>query len=192
MDLHRIQAEKEILAKIAGRYFLVHLRIGRRQHAHVHTPRLRRAHTFEFARFQHAQQLGLLAQGNVGDLIEKQRAVIGKLESADAIGAGVCECAFYVAEDLALERSLGQSAGIDGDQRHARARRCGVQELGNNLLAGPMLAGNQDVGVGWSHLGNEFQHRAHGGRTGDEFGHAFGAQQPVFELQLPGPAQGLM
>ena len=76
------------------------------KHAHVYAPRLRRTNALQFAGLKHAQQFGLLAQGNVGDLIKEKRAVVGQLESADAIGAGVGECAFHVAEDLAFERAL--------------------------------------------------------------------------------------
>jgi hypothetical protein len=115
---------------------------------------------------KHAQQLGLLAQGDVGDLVEKERAAVGQLEAADAIGARVGECAFDVAEDFALEGSLGQAAGVDGDQRHARAGRGGVQQLGDDLLAGAVLAGDEHVGVGGADLRDQFEHRLHGGRAG--------------------------
>ena len=153
---------------------------------------MRRAHALQFAGFEHAQQLGLLAQRDVGDFVEKERAAVGQFETADAVGARVGECAFHVAEDLALEGAFGQAAGVDGHQRHARARRSGVQQLGDDLLAGAVLAGDEHVGVRGPDLRDQFEHRLHGGRAGHELRHAFGAQQAIFQFQLARAAQRLV
>src|SRR6185437_5553851 len=108
MNLDRIDAEEEIFTKIAGRGFFVKLRIGGRQNSHVDTPGLRRADPLQLASFEHAQQLGLLADGHVGDLVEKKRTPVGKLEAAHPIGARVSERTLHVAENLALKGTLGQ------------------------------------------------------------------------------------
>ena len=78
---------------------------------------MRRAYALQFAGLKHAQQLGLLAQRDVGDFVEKERAAVGQFEAADAVGARVGECAFDVAEYFAFEGSLGQAAGVDGYER---------------------------------------------------------------------------
>ena len=168
------------------------LRVGGGEHAHVDAPGLRGADPLQFAGFKHAQQLGLLAQGNVGDFIEEERAAVGQFEAADAVGARIGECAFDVAEYLAFEGAFRQPAGIDGHQRHARARRSGVQQLGDDLFAGAVFAGDEHVGVGGANLGDQLQHRLHRGRAGDKVRHAFGAQQAVFEFELARAAQGLV
>ena len=67
-----------------------------------------------------------------------------------------------------------------------------MQQLGDDLLAGAVLAGDEHVGVGGADLRDEFQHRLHGRRAGDELRHAFGAQQAVLQFQLAGAAQGLV
>ena len=72
------------------------------------------------------------------------------------------------------------------------ARRGGMQQLGHDLLAGAMLAGDEHVGVGGSDLRDQFEHRLHGGRAGHKLRHAFGAQQAVFHLQLARAAQRLV
>ena len=159
------------------------LGVGGGENAHVDAAGLRRAYALQLAGLKHAQQLGLLAQRDVGDLVQKKRAAVGQFEAADAVGARVGKCAFHVAEDFALEGALRQSAGVDGDQRHARARRSGVQQLGDNLLAGAVLAGDEHVGVGGADLRDQLEHRLHGGRAGDELRHAFGAEQAIFKLQ---------
>ena len=52
---------------------------------------------------QNPEQLCLQVDGHVGDFVEKQRAAVGQFEAAHAIGLGVGECAFHVAEQLAFE-----------------------------------------------------------------------------------------
>ena len=75
--------------------------------------RLRGAHTLEFARLEHAQQGGLELQRDVGDFIEEERPAVGQFKAAHAIGLGVGEGAFDVAEQLALEHAFGESAHVD-------------------------------------------------------------------------------
>ena len=96
---------------------------------------------------QHAQQLGLLAIGNVADFVEEERAAVRQLEAADAIGLGVGERAFHVAEELALEHALRKRARVDSDQRALCARRKRMEGLRDNFLARAVLAGDQDVGI---------------------------------------------
>jgi hypothetical protein len=102
------------------------------------------------------------------------------------------KCALDVAEDLALEGSFRQAAGVHRHQRHARAGRCGVQQLGHDLFAGAMFAGDEHVGVRRTHLRNEFQNWLHGGSASHKLRHPLGAQQAILELQLPGPPQSRM
>ncbi len=47
---------------------------------------LRRAHPLQLAGLEHAQQLGLLRERHVADLVEEERAAVGQLEAADAVG----------------------------------------------------------------------------------------------------------
>ena len=64
-----------------------------------------------------------------------------------------------------------------------------MQKLGNNLLAGTVLAGDQDVRVRGADLRDQLEHRRHCRRAGNKLRHAFRAQQAVFQLQLARPAQ---
>ena len=73
-------------------------------------------------RLEHAQELLLLAQRDVGDLVEEERAAVGQLEPADAILPGVGERALHVAEQLALEDAFRHAAGVDRDHRPRGAR----------------------------------------------------------------------
>ena len=122
--------------------------IGRREDAHIHAPRLRGADALELAGLEGAQQLGLQALRDVGDFVQEERAAVGHFEAAHAIALGVGERALHVAEQLAFEDALGQAAGVDRDQRARGAQRDRVQRLRDQSLAGAVLAGDEDVGVG--------------------------------------------
>ena len=121
-----------------------------------------RADALELAGLEYAEEFGLLARGDVGDLVEEEGAAVGELEAAYAVGAGVGKCALDVAEELGLEGSLGESAGIDGDERAMGAEGEAVESLGDDFLAGPVLAGDEDVGVRRADACDEVQHGAHG------------------------------
>jgi hypothetical protein len=71
--------------------------------AHVHAQGAGGADALEFAGFQHAQQLGLLAQRDISDFIEENGAAVGEFEASDAVGAGVSKRAFYVAEEFTFK-----------------------------------------------------------------------------------------
>src|SRR5258707_8120239 len=101
MDLDCVEAEEQVFTKVAGCGFFVQLRVGGGEHTYIYAAGLRRTDPLQFAGLENPEQLGLLANGDVGDLIEEESAVIGKFEPADAIGAGISECALHVAKDFA-------------------------------------------------------------------------------------------
>ena len=122
----------------------------------------------ELAGLEHAQQLGLLVQRDVGDLVEEQRAAVGELEAADAIGLRVGERALHVAEQLALEHAFREAAGVHRHQRLAGARRDRVERLRDRALAGAVLAGDEHVRVRRPDARDQLQHRLHRRRLGDQ------------------------
>lgn len=71
-----------------------------RQDAHVHAPRARRADALDLPRLYHAKELRLLAERDVGDLVEEERAAVGQLEASHAVDLGVGERALHVPEQL--------------------------------------------------------------------------------------------
>ncbi len=108
MDLDRVQAEQQIFAEIAGRDRFLQTDVGGGDDANVDALGARGAHALDLAGFEHPQQLGLLANRNIADFVEKDSAVVGQLEAANAIGAGIGESAFHVSEQFALESAFGQ------------------------------------------------------------------------------------
>ena len=72
---------------------------------------------------EHAQQLGLHAEGHLADLVEEERPPAGQLEPPLLLPVGAGERAALVAEELALQQLLGQGGAVDGHQRAAPGRR---------------------------------------------------------------------
>ena len=68
------------------------------------------AERLDHALLQHAKQLRLEADVHVADLVEEERALVGRLELADAIRVRAAEGAAHVAEELALEELGGDRA----------------------------------------------------------------------------------
>ncbi len=67
-----------------------------------------------------------------------------------------------------------------------------MQKLGDDLLAGAVFTGNENVGVRWAHLADEFEHGLHGRGSGHEVGHSFSPQQTIFEFELTRTAKCLV
>src|SRR5262252_9275803 len=146
-DFDRVQAEEQVLAEAAGGDLGVEVGVGGRDDPHVDFARLRRAHALELAGLQHAEQLGLLGQRDVSYLVEEERALVGHLEAAHAVGLGVGESALDVAEQLAIEDAFRQSADVDRNHRTIGPAPYRIERLRYDSFAHTVLAGDQDVGV---------------------------------------------
>ena len=168
-DLDRVEPEEQVLAEAAGRDLL---RAGRRwwrRGCARPTRRVREEPTRSNSPVSSTRSsLACRLEGHVRDLVEEERAAVGQLEAADAVGLGVGEGALHVAEQLALEDALGQPARVHADERPRRARRGGVQRARDHALARAVLAGDQHVGVGGPTRAIMLQHRLHRRRLGDQ------------------------
>src|SRR5882757_5333442 len=101
MNLDGVEAEQEIFAEAALGALLLQVGVGSREQTHIHSPGLRRANPLQVASLEHAQQLGLLAHGDIGNLIQEESPPVGEFEAANAICACIGKRSFYVAEELA-------------------------------------------------------------------------------------------
>jgi hypothetical protein len=97
---------------------------------------------------RHAQQLHLQTHRHVADLIEHQRAAVGRLEQTAVLADRAGEGAFDVTEQLALEQVLGHRAAIDRDERPVATRARAMDRACQQLFAGAALAGDHDARVG--------------------------------------------
>ena len=106
---------------------------------------------------QDAQQLDLRRRVEVADLVEEDRAAVGHLEAPLAVGARVGEGAADVAEHLALEQGRRDAAEIHLDERPLRPPAVAMDGVGDQLLAGAALAGDEDGRVGRRDAANQLQ-----------------------------------
>src|SRR5580704_3512965 len=143
LNLDCVQTEEKILPEASGRDFLIEVGIGGGDDPHIHAAGLGRSDAFHLTAFEHAEQLGLLRNWDIGNFIEKQRSAVSQFEAADAVGLGVGEGAFLVTEQFALENAFRQTAGVDGNQRPRCAVRERMQRAGDDFLAAAMLAGDE-------------------------------------------------
>ena len=116
-ERHDVQAEIQILAELLRPDHLGQILIRGGDHAGVGVNRRRAADADHHLFLQHAQQLGLAAEAQVADLVEKQRAAGGQLELALPRFVGVGEGPFLVAEQLAFQQRLGDGGAVDRDER---------------------------------------------------------------------------
>ena len=96
--------------------------VGGGQDAHVDPAGLAGAEPLELAALQHAQELDLAGRREVADLVEEQRAAVGRLEAADAALDRAGEGARLGAEELALQQLVGQRARVHLHERLVAAR----------------------------------------------------------------------
>ncbi|GMN76927.1 hypothetical protein GmRootV512_11340 [Variovorax sp. V512] len=122
--------------------------VGGRDHTHVDLAHAVAAGALHLAALQHAQQLGLHAQRQFADLVEKERAAIGDLELAVAVLHGAGERAALVTEEFAVGQRLGQRRAVDLHERLLAAPRARVQALRDQVLAHAGFAEQQHREVG--------------------------------------------
>ncbi len=146
--MHDVEAVVQILAEVPAHDELLQIAMRRRDDAHVDGVRFGAAHRAHLVLLQHAQQLHLQTHRHVADLIEQQRAAVGRLEQAAVLANRAGEGALHVAEQFAFQQVLGHGAAIDRDERPIAARAGLVNRARQQLFAGAAFAGDHDAGIG--------------------------------------------
>ena len=79
-----VEAIEQVFAEAAVAHHVFKVEVGGRQNAHIGPAGDRVADTLVFLVLNETQQLWLQGQRKVADLIEKQRAAVGLIDSAQA------------------------------------------------------------------------------------------------------------
>ena len=116
LDAEDVEPVVEIVAERALCHDLREVAVGGGDDAHVDLDRRRRADRQDLLRFDGAQQLHLQVERQIADLVEEDRAAARALEQAFLVGDRAGEGAAQVAEELALEQTLGNGAAVDGQK----------------------------------------------------------------------------
>ena len=110
------------------------------------------------------QQLGLDVGGQLADLVQEQRPVVGQLDFADLSGGGGAgEGALLIAEKLRLNEVFVENGTVDLNEGPVRPVAHGVDGLGNGAFAHAGLAGDEDVGLGVGGVLHQRPQPLHGG-----------------------------
>ncbi len=149
---------EEVLAKPPPGDLLLDVLVGCREDPDVHLHRLGGADPGHHALLKHPQHLGLRRGGHVAHLVEEEGAAVGQLELAGAVGEGAGEAALHVPEELALDELRGNRGAVHLDERAVPPGRRLVQGPGHQLLAAPVLAPDENAGVGGPDPGDEGPH----------------------------------
>ena len=97
---------------------------------------------------ENPEQLGLQFQRNVAHLVQEKRPLVRQLKPAKLLADRPGECAFLVAEQLALQQPGGDRRAIQFHERAALARAQVMHRPGNEFLARAGFPADQDGGVG--------------------------------------------
>ena len=103
LDLDHRESVVEVLTKHRAFFARTDALVRRRDDPRAARQRLGPADALEAAVLQNAQELRLQRTVEVADLVEEQRARSGRLEAPGTACGGARECAFLVAEELALQ-----------------------------------------------------------------------------------------
>ncbi|EDM76062.1 hypothetical protein PPSIR1_06828 [Plesiocystis pacifica SIR-1] len=184
LDGHDADAVVEVLAEGPGVDHGGQVPVGRADDPDVRADRGGPADALELPVLEHAQQLALEGQGQLADLVDEQRAPVGDLELARRGPVRPRERPALVAEQLVLDQRLGQGGAVDLDEGLLAPRRVDVHRPGDELLAGPALAGDQHGRVGARGLADDGVDLAHGPGLADDL--VEGVLGPRADLRLAG------
>ena len=88
----------------------------------------------------HAKQLDLHRERQVGDFVQEQSAGVGSLEKSVAVAFGTRESALLVAKELTLHQVLWDRAAVDRHEGPLAPRSLAVNETSGELFSAPGLA----------------------------------------------------
>ena len=114
----------------------IEVAIGRREDPTVHLDRLVAPQPLDSPLGEGTKKFRLKMHGHLPDLVQKERPALGLLESSDAPLAGAGEGALFKAEELRLQKRVGNRGRRDGDEWARGARGRVVNRLGETFLAG--------------------------------------------------------
>ena len=170
MNRADVEPEVEIVAERSRGHHLGEVAVGGGDDADVDARRLGRPDAPDLVLLEDAEQLDLGGQRQVADLVEEDRAAVGRLEEPLVVAIGAGEGTADVAEELGLDQRRRERGAVADDERTAAARRQPVDGARDELLAGAALAGDErGRGVG-RQAADEAEELEHDRRLAD---HAF-------------------
>ena len=159
--MDRIDPVKKVFTERAGRDHFRQVTVRRANQPDIDRHRRIAAHARHGTALDDRQQFGLQMVRQVADLVEKERPARGHFEFAGPVAAGIRKSPLDMAEQLALEKRLGQGPHIDAHQRLVPPRGKRMDLPRQHILARAVFPRNQDRGIGRRHLFNHLPEGPH-------------------------------
>ena len=177
-DREHVEAIVQVFAERPRRDSLLHIFVGGGEETDVHFDGFRAAEALELALLQHAEQLHLRREGQIADLIEKERAAFGQLEAPLLSRVGAREGALLIPEELRLDEAVGQRRATHFDERFLRPQRVVVDRMRDELLARARFSADEHGRIGRRDLRDLLVHLPHRSARPDDVGEIV----PIAEL----------
>ena len=126
------------------RNHLLQVPVSRRHEPHVHFLCLCVAEALEFTLLESAQELRLQLERNIAHLVQKQRPLVGKLETADLLGDGARKGASLMSKKLALEQPGRYGRAIQLDEGTVLAAAVVMDGARHQLLTCPRFSQDEN------------------------------------------------
>ena len=154
LNVDDVETVIEVLTEATVPYLLPQVPVGGRDDAHIHVDSLGAADPSDLSLLDDPQQLDLEIHVEFSNLIQKQSALVGQLKKAGfSLAAGAGEGSILIAEQLRFKQRSGNGTAVDFDDRLVPADAGAVDQVDDDLLSRPGLAGDEQGGV---HLSNGF------------------------------------
>src|SRR5690606_22560659 len=163
-----VQSVEKVLAKPSGLDRRDEVLVRRVDEADIDVDRLRAPDALEASLLEKTEEFRLAREGELADLIEKDRSRVGELEASFLPHRRAGERAALVSEELALDQGLGKSRAIDRDEGSPTARAVVVDRGGDELLSGAGLALDEDRHRRRRGFLDEVEHAADRGGVADD------------------------
>ena len=118
----------QLAAEAAGAHRGCQVDAGGRDDPHVHWLVASAAKPAYLSRLDRRQQLDLQRVGKLPDLVEEQRAVMGRFDQSLLGGPGVGERSALETEELRLQEGVGDRGAVDIDERAGAASSAPVED----------------------------------------------------------------
>ena len=178
----------EVFAEIPLGDLLAQVLVGGCDHPYVDVDVLVASHAADLVLLEGAQYFGLGRERHVADLVHEERTARGLFELALALFDGRGEGAAFVAEEFAFDQLRGNGRAVDFDEGARSPSALGVEPAGDQLLAGPVLAGDEGTGIEGCDPFDDLPHVADGVRRADDGLHGRGARAPGAPHRMCGHA----
>jgi len=134
----------EVFAKLSLMRRRRQVRVAGGQHPHIHGLGSSGTNPPHDTILDRREELGLVVLSERADLVEEERAVVGGLEKTRLGFSGIRVSALRVAKELGLHQVVRNGRAVELDERTACPRARSMEKQGQQSLARPRLALDQD------------------------------------------------